>query len=569
MRRLLIVLVACTACTDHVQLGKNGIPGLSAIEVSPGDTTYDITDLLTPPQSIPFIAIGVFDNGMRRDVTKEVAWSVDNPAPGNFLEPGNYLTSGTAAGHVLVHATAGEIVGEARLTVTISATIVDSAFPPPPGAGALFGSMPVTDPMRSPQILYPAAETMFPQGIARMLFQFARGTGNDAFRLGFDSDVLHLAVLTGTDRWQPDDLVWKLITQSHPDASVVLSLQAAASTMPGTVYGGAPETLDVAKAPELDETLLYFWSAATSGVMRGQLAATGAGKLYPGDSTCVGCHAVSRSGAAMAMGYGGEVLQTIDTDMLGTEVSATQNLPMGWATYSPDGTLVLVADKGVLTLRNATTGMPVGPMMGKVPLMSQATHPDWSPDGTTIAVALAASSVTNQEVKNASIATIPYNNGRWGTPRVIVAAAGGADNNYFPKWSPDGKFIAYVNANDGSHGAASAELRLIAAEGGVPLRLRVASHRLGGIDDVPDLADTMPAWAPAATANGVSWLAFASNRPYGVVRPMLGSSQIWIAAVYTTHAGDPSFAAFWLPCQDITDLANNPVWALPPSINPG
>jgi hypothetical protein len=124
------------------------------------------------------------------------------------------------------------------------------------------------------------------------------------------------------------------------------------------------------------------------------------------------------------------------------------------------------------------------------------------------------------------------------------------DNNYFPRYSPDGSAIAYVHATGTSHGAVTAELRLVAAGGGTPASLSRASLAMA--------ADTMPAWAPVTGDH--AWLAFASERAYGAVLPMGGRPQIWIAAITLAGGGDPSAAAFWLPCQDIAVLNNNPVW---------
>jgi hypothetical protein len=62
-------------------------------------------------------------------------------------------------------------------------------------------------------------------------------------------------------------------------------------------------------------------------------------------------------------------------------------------------------------------------------------------------------------------------------------------------------------------------------------------------------------------------MAFATSRPYGQVLPASGRGQIWVAAIDLAHAApntDPSTAAFWVPCQDVTVLNNNPVWAPSP-----
>jgi hypothetical protein len=95
----------------------------------------------------------------------------------------------------------------------------------------------------------------------------------------------------------------------------------------------------------------------------------------------------------------------------------------------------------------------------------------------------------------------------------------------------------------------------------------MASHRVAGVDDIPDLANTMPSWGPAT--GDVAWLSFASTRSYGAIMPAADRSQIWISGLDLTREGDPSFAAFWLPSQDVRVLNNNPIWAVnaaPPTL---
>jgi len=564
IRGYLVALVALGGCTERVQLVEEALPGLVSLEVTPAETALAITDLAQPPQTVTYTALGRFVDGTSRDVTALVEWTTDNAGPGSFVERGSYTTSGAAAGHVAIRATSDAIAGDARLTVVVTATIIDSTFPPPPGLFAPGTAVVTGDPIRSPAVVYPSNDTMFPQGLARILFQYEPGLTNDAFRLGFESDVLHLTVLTGSDRWQPDELVWQLISRSHPGAAATFTVEAEASTSPGTLYASSGTAMHFARSSP--EGVLYYFSDTTGGVMRSVLGSPTAGKLFPGDgdTRCVGCHAVSRDGRTMAFGLGGEKLSTLALDPVTPLLPAT-SLPMGWATFSPDGSLLLVADKGELTLRDATTGAPVGPGGGKLELPGHAlaTHPDWSPDGAYVAVAI-ADTVGNMDMKGGAIARIPYLGGAWGDPEILVPADGGMHNNYFPRWSPDGRFLAYVHADGASRNAKTAELRVIAAEGGTPTPLRIASHRVATVDDVPELATTMPTWAPRIT-DGIAWLAFASKRPYGAVRPVAGDSQIWIAGVELDRPGDPSFAAFWLPSQDITALANNPIWAPAPA----
>jgi TolB protein len=552
MIRIAIAL-ALIGCTDNVQLDRQ-LGDLVSLDVSPGTTTLSITDLGQPAQSFAFTATGHFGNGATRDVTAYVQWTVDNSAPGGFTAPGTYTTSNAAGGHVVVTATGGRnVTGTAALTVVVSATIVDGAFPPPGDPGTLFPpGAPVVqgDPMHAPALSYPADATMFPQGLTRTLVQYTGGMQNDAFRLTFTNDVLHLTVYTGADRWSADGAVWSLIAASGVGVGVSLVVAGTSSTAgTGSIYGSAPVALGFSR--DSPGGLIYYWSAATSGVMRGSLGASVAGKLYPQDATCVGCHAVTRDGRQLALGYGGEILQTVDIASLAPVIPASARLGMGWATYSPDGKRVLVANKGQLALYDAVNGAPVGSPDGhvKLPPNMFATHPDWSPDGTTVAIALTTMAPTNMDVRNASIALLAFANDSFGAPQVLVPAMG-MDNDYFPRWSPNGRYLAFVHAMGTSHANPGAALRLVAASGGTPIALPLAS---------PGLADSMPTWAPFVGDH--EWLAFTSTRPYGAVLPTGGTGQIWIAALAPDGDGDPSSAAFWLPCQDVTALENNPVWA--------
>lgn len=564
-RAIALFCLGLVSCTQDVQLSADPLAGLVSLAVTPGDQNIEITGLGDPPVTIDYVATGEFADGTTRNVTALVSWRVDNPGPGNFVAGSRYQTSQRAAGHVKVNAIAGAVVGTSSLRVGITTTIIDSTFPPPLGVEALFApGVPIVmgDANRSPVVVYPADNTAFPQGLARILFQHRGGQNNDAFRLAFESEVLHLKIYTSADRWQPDGATWFLIAASHLGTQTRFTVDGASSANPGTIYAGAATSLSFARSDP--GGAVTYWSEATNGVMRANLGALTATPLYPGegDTSCVGCHTVSRDGTKMAAGYGGETLQGIELPGLATLISAPiEKIPMGWATYSPDGTMLLVADKGVLTLRDALTGLPVGSPDGRLDLPTKATHPDWSPDGSYVAVALSGD-IANMEIKSGAIARIPYRDGVFGAPEILVPGAP-TDNNYFPKWSPDGRFIAYVNATTGSRTAASAKLRLIRADGGAPIPLRTANRRVGPVDDVPALANTMPSWGPPT--GDIAWLSFASTRPYGEIMPTADRGQIWITGLDLQREGDPSFAAFWLPSQDVRVLNNNPIWAVTPA----
>ncbi|MDQ3370697.1 MAG: hypothetical protein M3680_35215 [Myxococcota bacterium] len=560
MSRAVLVLALLAGCTETVQLGSGRLSGLVGITLTAADTTLTVTDLTGPPPELGLVAIGTFIDGTTRDITSLVAWSVDDLAPGSFAAPGRYVASQAAGGHVVASARAETLEVSVPLHVRIELALSDAVFPPPVGADALFApGMPVeVGGSLAPGILYPPRGALVPQDLARILFQLAPRAGTDAYRWRLDSDLLRVTVVSGSDRWQPDGALWALLAATHPGATVELVAEAASTASPGTIHASAPSPLTFSQ--RAIGGVLYHWSAATTAVMRGTLASETVGRLYPaaGDATCVGCHTVSRDGRAMALAYGDD-LRTIELEDA-TPLLTTPLRPMGWATFSPTAELLVVADRGVLTLRDAVTGEPLGPNGGRVPLPRKASHPDWSPDGKHLVVTL-TNDVTNLDVGSGSIARIAFVAGAWGATEVLVAGSP-TSNNYFPRYSPDGRYIAYVNAAGPSRGAPTAELRLIRDDGGVHIPLAIASHRVGTTDDVPHLATTMPTWAPIE--GDLAWLAFASARPYGAILPTSGLAQIWIAGLDLTRAAaglDPSFAALWLPSQDVRVLNNNPIWA--------
>jgi hypothetical protein len=175
-----------------------------------------------------------------------------------------------------------------------------------------------------------------------------------------------------------------------------------------------------------------------------------------------------------------------------------------------------------------------------------------------VAIAL-GSKGGNKEIEAGSIAVLSYDAGVWGEPEVVVPSASAEDNNFFPVWSPDSKYLAYVHAEGKSKDAPSAELRLfdVAAERVISM-LRV-NQRVNNQDGVTGLGNSMPTWAPS-TKPGTFWLAFSSMRAYSIVRPANDKDdQIWIAAV-DPATPDPSYAGFWAPFQSIEEGNHRAFW---------
>lgn len=448
----------------------------------------------------------------------------------------------------------------------------DKELPDPtaPGnAGSLFGGatpkVPGTDATKEPAIVYPSHETMFPINVSHIRHDWTGGTGNDLYMLEFKGPKTTVKVYTTQLTWEPDDVAWDWIAESNKGSAVVLTVRALAQATPTDIWESKPITLYFSDAEV--EGAIYYWSTGTAGVMKALVSDKIPVKFYTDPTatdagTCVACHTLSRDGKRLAVGYGGEKLREASVPDRKTIVPAAGGTApaMSWSTFSPDGKLLLLAAAGKLTLIDADTGLPVGANNGLVPLPTGkvASMPDWNALGDSVVIALGAKG-GGKSIEGSSIAVLPYNNGAWGTPNVLVAAGAAPDNNFFPVWSPDSKWIAYVNAQAQSKDAVSATLKLVSASGGTPVTLTRLNQRVNNADGVTAIGNSMPTWAPS-TKPGTFWLAFSSLRAYSIVRPKDDKEdQIWIAAINPT-ASDPGYSGFWAPFQSVEEGNHRAFW---------
>lgn len=445
----------------------------------------------------------------------------------------------------------------------------------PGNAPELFGAgtprEPGTAPASEPSVVYPNHRTLFPINVSRIRHEWSVGAGNGLFRLRFEGPKTTVHVYTAASNWLPSAEQWDWIAESNRGADVSFSVHGIDPAMPSAVWQSQPITLSFSNAEV--EGAIYYWSTGTKGVMKALVSDPVPIKFYtdPGGESagkCVACHTLSRDGKRLAVGYEGEKLWQVSVPereriLPAQDAAGMAEMPemaSAWTTFSPDGKLLLVAANGILTLIDSDTGTPVGPNGGivSVPAGKVATHPDWSALGDKVAITLGEKG-GNKEVEGGSIAILPYDGATFGEASVLVESSGPADNNFFPVWSPDSRWIAYANAPGKSKDAAGATLRLISAGGGEPISMARLNERVNNEDGVTGIGNTMPTWAPS-TRPGTFWLAFSSLRAYATVRPQNEKEdQLWIAAI-DPALPDPGYAAFWAPFQSVEDGNHRAFW---------
>lgn len=538
------------------------IPGLESLRIEPGSLTIT-DDGVAPGETGTLKAIGTFGDE-ERDVTSKVVWSLEDAQLASITS--GEITSSGFGGTTTVHARAAGADATAQLTIVLD--VQANTEGAPAGIADLFpkdtsGDTVATD--DTLRIVYPSDETMFPRNLERVDHQWRADAALDRFEVRFESDVALVRYYTADKHFLPDAAGWKWLASTHAGRSLELSVRGVSSAAPEVVTRSQTITLHYSRSEV--PGALYYWSTGAQGVLKATISSPLATKFFTDpagtDTTCVSCHTVSRNGQKLAAAYGGEKLRVVtvpDRDLLIPSAPTTKGMDYGWGTFNPDATRLFYANKGVMAMLDADDGTKLftADLAGLF-----GTHPDWAPSGKFIAFAQ-GTSTDNKNAAGTSIARLPVKmDGTLGAAEVLRASEGANDTLFFPSYSPDSKWIAFVRATGKSKDNVTSTLYLLPAEGGEPIEVTRLNERVRDADGVTMLGNSMPTWAPS-TEPGIFWLAFSSLRAYGDVLDA-GRDQLWAVAIDPKLIGtgkDPSYAAFWLPFQDLEEGNHRAFWAI-------
>ena len=146
---------------------------------------------------------------------------------------------------------------------------------------------------------------------------------------------------------------------------------------------------------------------------------------------------------------------------------------------------VFFPTRGILGWYDRTTGKRE-PLPGADDPRYVQTDGVWSPDGKTIVFARAEArdpyrpgqrpalhaNDPNETQIQYDLYRIPFNNGRGGTAEPIAGASQNGMSNNFPKVSPDGKWVVFVQCRNGQLMRPDSQLYIVALAGGEARRLR-------------------------------------------------------------------------------------------------
>lgn len=558
---------------------------VDSLTLDPPSATLTVSG--STPKTQAFKAYGQVGGGAPFPVN--ATFSVDNPGPGSVDASGLYTTNNTVGGVVNVTASYGGKTAKAVLTVVLQVETSSGSIPANPAD--LFdptkNQIKTGDAARSPTLVYPVAETKFPQNLFRTLFNW-RPAGNKVFLLRFESAALKMRVYTdgvnpvcvqaGTDSacWETVQQTWSYLAASNAGQEVTLTVLGADPASPGTAYASPPYKFSFSKSAV--PGAIYYWSTTVKGVRRGTLAdVVPTNFMTPAEQngSCVACHTLSRNGKRLAADVGGENLWVVTVNAttppppVFTSLGG-KSIPSAWATFNPDATRVVSAKGGVLTLRDGATGAPIGANGGALPLGNNSfgTMPDWAPDGKHVVYAQLTGGGKDRGLTASSIAWLDVSGDVLSNPQVLLASSGKADNHAYPMFNPTSDFIALARGTTDTDNDPTSQIYVARAMPGTTKQpLDRANTLVNDKTVTTGIQNTMPTWAPTS-ADGVQWVAFTSTRDYGLILANgstfgSGHDQLWIAAIDRTKlgSGDPSFPAFRVPFLSLTENCHRPFWA--------
>ena len=204
------------------------------------------------------------------------------------------------------------------------------------------------------------------------------------------------------------------------------------------------------------------------------------------------------------------------------------------------------------------------------------TSPAWSPDGRTITFARARASQSlwdalgqkhlldagpgenihtlNRKYRmHFDLWQVPFNGGLGGTARPLTGGGMNGKSNYFPRYSPDGRWIVFCQSDTGLVSQPGSRLMIVPAQGGTP-RLMVCNRT------------ELNSWH-SFSPNG-HWMVF-SSKPNGsphtrVYLTHVDDSGVDTPAIFLHRIGTPAFAAILPEAVGLPDQAFQQVRLIEP-----
>ena len=501
------------------------------------------------PATVEFEAFATFIDGAEGPI-ELVSWASSNLSAGEIDALGAFVSSDENGGVTTISATHLGISAEAPVRVIYTEEVLAEG-----ASAALAAAFAAAEPIADPalRVVYPGDGVRVPRNLDGLGFLWDAPAEQNAFRLRFRSEITELSVLvSGARAWTATATLLQRIAASNRNGEVEVFVEGGVwdgATL-SEVRRGDAMTLTVNRLDARGSVL--YWSTNDRGVLRIPIDHAEAESFWSGQ--CLGCHAVSEAVQRMVVIHNGvdgtfSIVDVRDPGAPYEVIAPASERRMTFKTLSPDGRYILATNMGQILLYSLSNGE----LLRTYTLPDLYTHPDFSPDGETVAFVRIWRGWTSEFTQeHGEIVLMSFEDGDLGEPEVLVPRD--TDYNYYyPAWSPDGEWIAYNRTIGSSYASDGAELWMVSADGATTVRLDQAN---GG----DNLRNSYPRWGPLPD-DDVLWLAWSSIRDYPLDDQ--DAPQIWVSAIDTALAReglDPSSAPFWLPGQEPGSDNHLPFW---------
>jgi len=445
----------------------------------------------------------------------------------------------------------------------------------PADAPTAFGGAVGMEEARKPVLAYPLHDVVIPLNLAPMLIQWRSTLVNALFhvRISGANGSLDLYTAAGADRAEPDTAVWRALLNGHAGGEIYVDVEGV-ETGGGTRHLSDRVRVRLANADLT--SVVYYWTLSAQSAANGAIVRISAdgrsnqvlainGNTSAGNFTCFGCHALSLDGQRMAVSYGGGDTPggIIDPGNPAVNlVGPSNDVRWHFAAFSPDRSRLLTVRNKVLTLRDAET------LAELTTLEDSTSHPTWSPTGNRIAYPRITSGGDDISFTASDLVIRDFDTTAGMPGAELYTVPGNGNALFYPGFTPGGTYVAFNRGavsrsrSQDSSTFYSATLEWVeTAAQSAPVVLARANPQQNSFN---------PSFA-TIVEGGYMWVAFFTNRPYGVVLQQNENSQIWVAAVDANPAAgqDPSHPGFWLPGQDVTTLNLSTFFAPQPCYGAG
>ena len=351
-------------------------------------------------------------------------------------------------------------------------------------------------------IEYPRNGTLFPPEITAPTVIWKESIEKSTLWLilvEFCNGEKQIMEFTEETNWQPDPEQWKRIKANSTDTLVKITILGVRPKYPGKILSAASINIqtstDEVGAPIFfrDVPLPFIYAVENLDEIKWRFGNIDRSEPPPvvleNLPICGNCHSFTSDGNTLAMDidYANDKGSYVITD-LEKHMPITKDKIITWSDYRrEDGENTF----GLLS--------QISPDGKKILFAREKYHRNIEAEKSNRVVlpaSVAAEFIEGRREFKYDLYSVPFNEGRGGKPEPVPGASNNGKSNYFPKYSPDGKWIVFTQADNFMLLQPDSKLFIIPAEGGESREMICNNSKM----------NSWHSWSP----NG-KWLVFSSK----------------------------------------------------------